>query len=131
MRNRTSTTVGAALVLALMVFAAANTGADSRSKRKDTDFYGQPFNTSGTFSGALGGSIVVGGVLYQLSPDVQLYEIGRGLVPVGEAYNGRFVFLSGARSGGSELIYSVIIRPASDGTESNLRPTLVDDSTPQ
>ncbi len=118
MRNRTSTSVGAALLLTLMAVATANTGADPRVTRGRMFEAPAPetFNMSGPYTGVLTGEIMLGEVTYRLAPNVQVYEIGRGPMPMGTVVNDRHVFLMGTRSGDSELITNVIIRPAEDAS---------------
>ena len=70
------------------------------------------FNTSGEFSGVLGGEILLNGVRYQLGSNVQIYELGVGLLPAGTEISDRWIFLSGVRTLGSNMIFSVIVRPA-------------------
>lgn len=137
MRNPINTLRGSALIVAVTVLAVATAGAEGRDAtsqiaRKLAELTrGTGFNVSGRFSGALTGDIQINGMSYHLSPEAQVYELGRGPLALGEVVSDRFVFLTGSRTRGDALIYSVIIRPATDATDPVLRPTISDGTEPR
>ena len=114
MRYRTGISVGFAFALLFAAVLAPAAGADGRKPNKmDSDLLPlSTFNTSGEFSGVLGGEILLNGVRYQLGSNVQIYELGVGLLPAGTEISDRWIFLSGVRTIGSDMIFSVIVRPA-------------------
>lgn len=114
MRYRTGISFGFAFALVLAAVLAPVAGADGRKPSKtDSDLLPlSTFNTSGEFSGVLGGEIILNGVRYQLGSNVQIYELGVGLLPAGTEINDRWIFLSGVRTMGADMIFSVIVRPA-------------------
>jgi hypothetical protein len=115
MRNRTGIPVGLALALVFVALLAPAAGADGRKpNRMASDLLPlAAFNTSGEFSGALGGEILLNGMRFQLDSNVQIYEIGVGLLPPGTELSDRWVFLSGLKTMGSDMIFSVIVLPSS------------------
>ena len=116
MRNR----IGICIAVALGIWVSAPIAsiADGRRppgrgiSRKAVD--SESFSISGAFSGALRGDILVDSVVYRLAPTAVVYEIGRGLVPLGTAFGDRVVILTGQPEGGAIVVYSVIVRPGVD-----------------
>jgi hypothetical protein len=114
MPNRTGIAVRFALALLLGAMVVPAAGADGRKPRRirsDLERL-ETFNVSGEYSGTLGGEVLLGGTRYVLGPNVQVYEIGRGLLPAGSVIESRYIFISGVRDHGSDVIFSVIVRPA-------------------
>lgn len=73
---------------------------------------GPSFILSGEFSGIVAGQLIVDGKPYRLSPEANIYEVGKGAVPIGTAYSNRIVFISGVQTSGAAIVSSVIVRPA-------------------
>lgn len=116
MRKRSGLSLGAALIFCLTACPATNSGADPLlvHNRLPWSRPVQALNTSGQYTGMLGGEILLGGNSYQLAPDAIIYEIGNGFLPAGTVVANRYVFLSGTKSGDTNLVDLVIVRPASD-----------------
>jgi hypothetical protein len=116
MRNRHVILAGTALLLAAGLAQAAG-AAPRRHRGAAAELLRSPsFNVSGEFSGSLAGTILLEGTLYRLDPNASVYEIGSGPVAQGAELIGRRVFLSGIRLNGNEVITSVIVRPADEGS---------------
>jgi hypothetical protein len=137
MRNRTSIYLSAALLTVLAAIPVADAAADSGfwRGRTITRHPSPGFDVSGEFTGTLGGEILLAGVSYRLASDAVVYEIGRGLLPLGTMVVDRHVFLSGLGSDESGLIRMVIVRPPDDPRLAKRAPTihtrLEDDASPQ
>ena len=114
MRNRTGIAVGLAFALVLATVLIPTAGADGRRPRRlQSDLLRmETFNVSGEFTGALSGEILLGGTRYRIGTNVQVYEIGRGLIPAGSVVGARHVFLAGVKTLGSNTVFSIIVRPA-------------------
>lgn len=78
------------------------------------------FALSGDFSGSLTGEIYLDGKAYRIAPDASIYEIGKGLVPLGTSYSNRRIFVSGVQTAGPAVIYSISVRPARNMALSNV-----------
>jgi len=136
MRNHITCFRGAAIIVVVTALAFASAGADVQvrgpSARRLAPFpRGNGFSVSGQFSGTLSGDVMLDGVTYRLTDRTTVYELGRGPVKLGETVTNRFIFMSGSRNGGSETVYSVIIRPLTDSTDPVREPTVLDPSAPQ
>ena len=137
MRNRTGILLSAALAFALTAISVANTGADSRLPRgrAAASRPSQSFDVSGVFTGVFGREIQLGTASYRLAPNAMVYEIGRGLLPLGTLVTDRYVFLSGLGSEDAGLVYMVIVRPAAEmwpdkgDPESHIRVRPTDDES--
>jgi hypothetical protein len=114
MRNRTGISTRLALALLLLTVLAPAAGADFRKPRTHgSDLLGlSTFNVSGEFTGTMGGEILLEGVRYQLASNVNVYELGVGMLPPGSEVVDRHVFMSGVRTIGSDIVFNVIVRPA-------------------
>ena len=106
---------GVPVILALVTLAALapNAGADARlRKAAPRARVPSPIVTfSGTCSGPIAREIRVAGASYRVSPDVRIYEIGRGVVPAGTAYFDRVVTVSGRKVRDTFIVESVVVRP--------------------
>jgi hypothetical protein len=106
---------GSSLVLALAILGALAppAGADVRlRKAAPRSRAATPVVTfSGTCSGPIAGEVVVAGTRYRVSPNVRIYEIGRGVVPAGTSYFDRVVTVSGVRVRDTFIVQSVVVRP--------------------
>jgi hypothetical protein len=58
------------------------------------------FALSGDFSGSLTGEIYIEGKAFRIAPDASIYEVGKGLVPLGTSYSNRRIFVSGVQTAG-------------------------------
>ena len=121
MRKHPSLSVGVAAALLMVVAIAATATAAGRtrpfrSSRAEGYLRSQPFTLAGEFSGTLSGEIVLNGLPYRLSPNAFVYEIGRGVVPVGTEVRDRFVTVSGLTTNRVTVVYSIIIRPEGEAT---------------
>ncbi len=139
MRDRFGIALRLALVLALVGSLASAAGA-AKSKARPLGKAGpllrsETFSTSGDFSGVLNGEIWMDGVGYTLSTDALVYEIDRGVLPLGTVVSDRMVWLSGLKSGSSMMVYSVVIRPGTYVravvTEPSDQVRVADESRPQ
>jgi hypothetical protein len=99
MRDRCGITLSLALALALTVTCASAAGpARPRPIGKAGPLLqAQPFLVSGEFTGPIGGEIRIDGVSYRLATDALVYEIGKGVVPLGTVVDGRVLCLSGLK----------------------------------
>lgn len=116
MRHRINTSVGVILALSLVVL----TGASPQKTRPPGRGIMRPvaagalFETSGRFTGALGGEIQMNGASLPVAETAMIYEIGVGRLPVGSFVNDRVVYLSGTQVNGRIVIRQVIVRPPLD-----------------
>ena len=137
MRNRTGLSLGAVLVLVLMASSVTKAGSDPllRGNRTPAPRPEPGCQVSGQYTGALSGQIQLGDESFQLSPDVVIYEIGNGFLPVGTVVADRYVFLSGTKVGGTNQVSVVVVRPASDSWpdrgNSDAPITVLDNAKPQ
>lgn len=106
---------GTSLVLALAVLGALAppAGADVRLRKgAPRPRAATPIVTfSGTCSGPIASEVLVAGTRYRVSPNVRIYEIGRGVVPAGTSYFDRVVTVSGVRVRDTFIVQSVVVRP--------------------
>ncbi len=112
MRNRFGLSL--ALALAIVAVVAPRAGADVRLRKATANARARAeiVTFSGSCSGPIAGEIRVAGASYRVSPNVRIYEIGRGVVPSGTAYYDRIVTVSGTRVRDTFLVQSVVVRPA-------------------
>lgn len=120
MRNSIRISLSAALVLTTTVLVAANLNADPRARRAQEEALRmtQPVFASGEFTGRLDQEVTLNGVTYWLSPDVQIYEIGTGMVMPGTIVGNRHISVMGTRRGETVTISTVILRPESENNSS-------------
>jgi hypothetical protein len=99
--------------LALVVMLATTAGAEEhRHKTVSSPLArAQAFKLAGRCSGPIDGQIVIDGVSYRVSPDVRIFELGRGAVPRGTAYYDRVVTVTGLKWRETLVVYSVLVRP--------------------
>jgi len=114
MRTRIGLTLG--LALAVLATFAPVAGAELRMRRPTPPrpvAAVETFALSGTCSGAISTEVVVGGTSYRLSYRALIYELGRGMVPIGTAYYDRVVTVSGHVVRGTYIVDNVLVRPPS------------------
>lgn len=137
MRNRIGILLGIALGLPAVAGLALDAQAGPRKLRPEVRalLEAPTFSDAGDFSGALERSIVVNGTRYWLAQDVQVYEIGRGMIPAGTVLSLRRVSLSGVSRGDVKVVHQIIVRPESDvsmiGSGGNDTGVLEDDAGPR
>lgn len=111
MRQRLVVTL--ALAISLAAGAAPADAADARQRKAPPR--ARPSAAIQTFSGVCAGPIAgemrVSGTVYRVSPDVRIYEIGRGAVPAGTSYYDRVVTVSGTKVRDTFIVQSVVVRP--------------------
>jgi hypothetical protein len=111
------TRIGLSLGLALAVIAALApaAGAELRMRRPTMPRPAavETFAISGTCSGAIATEVSVGGTVYRLAHGAFIYELGRGLVPLGTAYYDRVVTITGRNVRGTLMVDNVLVRPPS------------------
>lgn len=116
MRTRLGLSLGLALTVVAALAPAAR--AELRMRRPSTPRPAaavETFAVSGTCSGAISTEVSVGGTSYRLSYGALIYELGRGLVPVGTAYYDRVVTVSGRVVRGTYIVDNVLVRPPTYG----------------
>lgn len=117
MRNPVRSFVILALAAVMTAAAVPDAGAQSRTyqprKKPVPAASSLPrFALSGDFSGTLTGEIYIEGKAFRIAPDASIYEVGKGLVPLGTSYSNRRIFVSGVQTAGPAIIYSISVRPA-------------------
>jgi hypothetical protein len=114
-------TLSAALVLTASVLVAANLSADPRARRAQEEALRmtQPVFASGEFTGRLDQEVTLNGVTYWLSPDVQIYEIGTGMVMPGTIVGNRQISVMGTRRGDTTTITMIVLRPETEKDSSD------------
>ncbi len=117
------------VILAVAAFMAAAFVSESAAQSRTYQPRKKPvtapstlprFALSGDFSGSLTGEIYIEGKAFRIAPDASIYEIGKGLVPLGTSYSNRRIFVSGVQTAGPAVIYSVNVRPARNMALSNV-----------
>jgi hypothetical protein len=68
------------------------------------------FADAGAFTGALEGIIILNGTPYRLAPDVFIYDVDRGSLPVGTFLGGYIAACFGATLRGSQVVDQIIVR---------------------
>jgi len=114
----------AVVALALLLVASVAAGQSVHKLRNVIQVPDAPdtFSASGEFVGTLDWEFPLGGAMYHLSPDAQIYEIGRGLLPIGSLIGDRFIYISGVGPAGSSPVTTVIVRPSDEAAASNVIP---------
>jgi hypothetical protein len=101
------------VALALVGLIASGAHANARGARIAPRMHlrGEPFTVSGSCTGLFAGELRVDGTSYQLDPDAQIYEVGRGFVSLDTNLNYRIVSLTGVKVRNTMIVTSVLIRP--------------------
>jgi hypothetical protein len=112
MRNR----IGLILVIALTLPVATNAvfggefGGRKHRPHVQALLDADRFADVGVFTGALEGIIILNGTPYRLAPNVCIYDVGRGVLPVGTFLGGYLVACSGITLRGSQVVDQIIVR---------------------
>jgi hypothetical protein len=111
MRHRFGPTL--AIAIAIVATLAPRAGADARQRKASASARARAevVTFSGACSGAIAGEMRVAGLSYRVSPNVRIYEIGRGVMPGGTAYYDRVVTVSGIKVRDTFVVQSVVVRP--------------------
>jgi hypothetical protein len=72
------------------------------------------FEVAGAFGGVLAGRVHIGGVDYPMSPTLQVYQLGTGLVPIDQIPIGTVVYASGAGRAETGSVSTLIARPVDE-----------------
>ncbi|MFN8587677.1 MAG: hypothetical protein U0704_07715 [Candidatus Eisenbacteria bacterium] len=72
------------------------------------------FHASGTYSGSVGGQLIIDGVSYPLRTNTKPYLIGYGPVEVNEVPIGSRVFATIVNGDQGNVIWGLIVRPPDD-----------------
>ncbi|HTQ47688.1 MAG TPA: hypothetical protein VMI75_33255 [Polyangiaceae bacterium] len=121
MNGRSLKQTGALMALALVLAAAVPGRAET--VRRGPIRMAEPadiFTASGELSGTLDPDFPVNGVMYHLSPDALIYEIGRGIIPPGSFIGDRMVFVAGPATGNT--VTTVIVRPSGESVSRTAVP---------
>lgn len=113
MRNRLGITLGLALALGTVLTTAAGAEFRLRKGLSSPLLRAQTFVLAGRVSGPIANEIRIDETTYMVSPDAQIYEIGRGIVPSGTSYYDRIVSVTGIKWRNTLVVTSVTVRPYS------------------
>jgi hypothetical protein len=107
---------GVALSLATLALVSVAHAQDMNRFRRDRQ-QRRPvtFDVSGTFTGALDGQVLIDGAAYRYDESLQVYQLGVGLVSIGDVAVGSRVYASGMGSADAGTLRVVIARPADEG----------------
>jgi len=124
MRNRTGPVLAIALALSVATTPVSGGEAGGRKHRPHVQalLNADRFADVGEFTGALEGIIVLNGTPYRLAPNVRIYDVGRGALPVGTFLAGGIVACSGFTLRGLQLVDQVIVRPGVAGRAVDTAP---------
>lgn len=120
-------------IVALLIVGTACAGpamAEKAAKKKHSPetmalLHAQTFGDGGMFAGPIGPTLALNGSLYQVSPKVTIYEIGKGLMPADAFIDNRLIFINGIVRGSDRIVYQIMVRPEGEGfvigTPANVR----------
>jgi hypothetical protein len=116
MRNRIGLILAIALTLPVATTAVFGGEFGGRRHRPhaQTLLDADRFADVGVFTGALEGIIVLNGTPYRLAPNVCIYDVGRGVLPVGTFLGGCLVACSGVTLRGYQVVDQIIVRAGVD-----------------
>jgi hypothetical protein len=112
MRNRIGLILAIALALPAVTSSVLGGEFGGRRHRPHVQalLNAEHFAAVGEFTGALEGTIILNGTTYRLAPNVCIYDVGRGALPVGAFLGGRIVACSGVTLRGTQVIDQIIVR---------------------
>jgi len=126
MRNRIG---GVAIVLLAAVLAAGVASAAGISRFRSQGvakllLQMPTFSASGEYTGAFEGEIVLDGAVYHLSPNVVIYQVDQGVIPIGSDLDHQLVYMTGRIQGDSRLVDAVVVQPADEVRMMDLASTI-------
>lgn len=105
--------------VALALGTSAHAQEEARARRSDAPLRPSTFQVSGTYGGTLGMQVLISSAEYRLSETTQVYQLGVGIVPIGNLPIGALVFGTGPGAGNTGTITTLIARAPGEATDAN------------
>ena len=123
MNTHRSMALCGALTVMVLAFGASNAGADRESGKRrlwGDDNGVRPFSTTVDHAGRIGDDMVIQGIRYRMSRDVQVYFVGRGAQDQGVSVPKSLVYIAGEMRGSDVVVSMVMVRPAPTSTSTDM-----------
>jgi hypothetical protein len=104
-----------AVAVVVLAFGASNAVADRESGKRrlwGDDKGVRPFAATVEHAGRIGDDMVIQGIRYRMSRDVQVYFVGQGMQEQGVNVPKSLVYLAGEMRGSDVVVSLVVVRPA-------------------